>query len=68
MHDNCYRLWGGFVIKLSNGQKIFYSGDTGKSEVFKEIGEYFKGFDLCILPIGAYEPRKLLQHQHVNPE
>lgn len=23
------RLWGGFVIKTSNENKIYYSGDTG---------------------------------------
>lgn len=62
----CKRLWGGFVIEAKD-KKIFYSGDTGKCGVFKEIGKKFKQFDLSILPIGAYEPRKYLKCQHVNP-
>lgn len=24
--------------------------------------------DLCILPIGVYEPRQFLKNQHINPE
>lgn len=66
--DLCKRLWGGFVIKTPNGQKIFYPGDTGYCPVFEEIGEIFEEIDLAILPIGAYEPRVLLKNQHFNPE
>jgi L-ascorbate metabolism protein UlaG (beta-lactamase superfamily) len=36
--DLCKRLWGGFVVKLPTGQKIFYPGDTGYCGIFKEIG------------------------------
>lgn len=62
------RLWGGFVIETPYGQRIFYSGDTAYTGVFKEIGDKFGPFDLAILPIGAYEPRELLAAQHVDPE
>jgi N-acyl-phosphatidylethanolamine-hydrolysing phospholipase D len=51
------RLWGGFVVELSEKHRLFYSGDTGYCDVFKEIGDCFGGFDLAVLPIGAYEPR-----------
>lgn len=68
MNDLNTRLWGGFVIETPFKQKIFYSGDTGYSDVFKEIGDMFGPFDFTILPIGAYEPRHLLRPQHVNPE
>lgn len=61
------RLWGGFVIKTPYGHKIFYSGDTAYTGVFKEIGEKYGPFDLAILPIGAYKPRELLKAQHVDP-
>ena len=66
-NDYNKRLWGGFVIDTPYGQRIFYSGDTGYCGVFEEIGNMFGPFDLCILPIGAYEPRELLKAQHVNP-
>ena len=62
------RLWGGFVIKTPQGKKIFYSGDTAYCEIFKDIGQIFGPIDLAILPIGAYEPRHILQFMHVNPE
>ena len=53
--DKNVRLWGGFVIKeMKTGKKVFYSGDTGYCGVFQEIGHIFGGFDLAILPIGAY--------------
>ena len=29
VNDQYKRLWGGFVIKMENGKKIYYSGDTG---------------------------------------
>jgi len=68
MFDKLKRLWGGFVIESPTKKKVFYSGDTGYCEIFKEIGEFFGGFDLSILPIGAYEPREILTPQHVNPD
>ena len=55
------------MIETPYNQKIFYSGDTGYAEVFKEIGHKYGPFDLAILPIGAYEPRELLEAQHVDP-
>ena len=68
MSDLNTRLWGGFILETPEKQKIFYSGDTGYCQVFKEIGKMFGPFDFTILPIGAYEPRNLLKPQHVNPE
>lgn len=47
---------------------MFYSGDTGYCPIFKELGNIFKGFDLSILPIGAYLPREYLKSQHIDPE
>jgi L-ascorbate metabolism protein UlaG (beta-lactamase superfamily) len=70
--DTNTTLWGGFVIEgESRGRprRVFFSGDTGYSrEHFAEIGDRFGGFDLALLPIGAYEPRWFMSAQHVNPE
>lgn len=66
--DKRKALWGGFVVEADQ-QKIYFSGDSGYSEtVFKKIGETFKGFDLSLLPIGAYEPRWFMKENHMNPE
>jgi L-ascorbate metabolism protein UlaG (beta-lactamase superfamily) len=38
INDMNERLWGGFIVITPRGKKIFYSGDTGYCDVFKEIG------------------------------
>ncbi|KAL7008026.1 Protein-lysine N-methyltransferase efm4 [Cystobasidiomycetes sp. EMM_F5] len=35
---------------------------------FKEIGQRFGGFDLALIPIGAYSPRWFMSRVHANPE
>jgi L-ascorbate metabolism protein UlaG (beta-lactamase superfamily) len=46
---------------------FFFAGDTGYSKDFSDIGARYGGFDLAMLPIGAYEPRWFMKAQHVNP-
>jgi L-ascorbate metabolism protein UlaG (beta-lactamase superfamily) len=41
----------GFVVKLENGQTIYYAGDTGLFGDMKLIGEIYKP-DIAFLPIG----------------
>lgn len=66
--DDNYALWGGFVI-IGKYKKIYFAGDTGYNEfVFKEIGQKFGGFDISLIPIGAYDPREFLSNQHIGPE
>ncbi len=59
-------LWGGLVVE-DRGWKFFYSGDTGYSQDFKDIGAKFGGFDLAAIPIGAYAPRWFMKTQHCDP-
>lgn len=70
--DTNTTLWGGFAIEgASHGvhRRVFFSGDTGYSaQHFRDIGARFGGFDLALIPIGAYEPRWFMRQQHVNPE
>eukprot|EP01080_Neovahlkampfia_damariscottae_P000479 gene479-6889_t len=67
MFDRFKTLWGSFMI--SDGEKsVYFTGDTGYSSDFKEIGEKFKNVDLALIPIGAYEPRHIMKYQHINPE
>jgi len=53
---------------MMHNRKIFFAGDTGYAEHFKEIGKKYGQFDLALLPIGAYEPRWFMKSHHVNPE
>lgn len=73
LHDRQATLWGGFAV-FSPGLHWYYSGDTGYSPDFIEIGRRFSarpgggGFDLALIPVGAYEPRWFMGPQHVNPD
>ncbi|OAQ20676.1 MBL fold metallo-hydrolase [Thermosulfurimonas dismutans] len=60
-------LWTGYLVEI-DGLRLFFGGDTGYFEGFKEIGEEFGPFDLALLPCGAYEPRSLMAPFHMNPE
>lgn len=46
-------LWCSWVIK-SKDKSIFFSGDTGYSKAFKEIGDKYGPFDLTMLECGQY--------------
>lgn len=70
--DRNTQLWCGFVYEVEGGsdqlRRIFHGGDTGYSAtVFQEIGRVFGRFDLAMIPIGAYQPRWMMQDQHVDP-
>ena len=74
--DRMKTLWGGFAL-FSPQLHVFFAGDTGYSKDFTDIRERFAGrqtaaagggFDIALLPIGAYEPRWFMRTQHVNPD
>ncbi len=71
--DQLATLWGGYAL-FAPDFDVFFAGDTGYSKDFKDIHTRFaarqkdRGFDLALLPIGAYEPRWFMTDQHVNPE
>lgn len=71
--DRMKTLWGGFAVFAPDCQ-LFFAGDTGYSRDFADIRERFAerqrdgGFDIALIPIGAYEPRWFMKEQHVNVE
>lgn len=66
--DERRSLWGGFGVAVK-GFRFFFNGDTGyHQELYEEIGRRCAPFDLAAIPIGAYEPRVIMQKQHINPE
>lgn len=46
-------LWGSWVLDF-NGHKIFFSGDSGYSEEYVEIGDKYGPFDIAIIEAGQY--------------
>ncbi|KAF6752440.1 N-acyl-phosphatidylethanolamine-hydrolyzing phospholipase D [Ephemerocybe angulata] len=62
--------------------KLFFAGDTGYRSVmdnqkeedvpvcpaFKQIGKVFNGFDVALIPIGAYLPRQFMSPIHCAPQ
>jgi L-ascorbate metabolism protein UlaG (beta-lactamase superfamily) len=60
-------LWASFSIATVDN-KIWFSGDTARGDIFKEVGERAGPFDYALVAIGAYDPRKIMQAVHVNPE
>lgn len=65
--DRNRRLWAGYVIE-AGGRRVLFSGDTGYSRDFADIGERFAPIDLALIPIGAYDPRDFMGPVHVDPE
>lgn len=60
-------LWGAWVIEHED-KRFFFGGDFGYSQDLADLGKRFGGFDLAMIPIGAYEPRWFMKIMHVNPE
>ncbi|HAS36425.1 MAG TPA: hypothetical protein DCS15_08050 [Flavobacteriales bacterium] len=65
LKDRAKSLWGGWVM-ISNKHKIFWSGDGGYGDHFKEIGDKFGPFDFGFMECGQYNEN---WHQiHMYPE
>ena len=73
--DRSQTLWGGWAV-FGPATHWYFSGDTGYSQDFSDTQKRFAdrqtaakggGFDLALIPVGAYEPRWFMKEQHVNP-
>ena len=73
--DRSQTLWGGWAVHAPD-LHWYFAGDTGYSKDFTDTRERMyggsaanpdAGFDLALLPIGAYQPRWFLSEQHVDP-
>jgi len=59
-------LWCSFFIE-SKDKSIFFAGDSAFNSHFEEIAKKYKT-DIALMPIGAYEPRDIMKHNHMNPQ
>jgi L-ascorbate metabolism protein UlaG (beta-lactamase superfamily) len=53
--DRNATLWSSWVLTTAN-RNLFFSGDTGLTEQFRDIGARFGRFDVVMLEIGAWHP------------
>ncbi len=65
LNDRFKTLWCGWVLKSKN-HSLFFSGDSGYFDVFKEIGEKYGPFDLSMIENGQYSI--YWPYIHMNPE
>ena len=63
--DRFSTLWGSWVI-ISNGKRIFFSGDSGYFPGFKKIGSKYGPFDITMMECGQYN--EMWSEIHMMPE
>lgn len=70
VRDRNRSLWCGWTIATTATPRraVYFAGDTAYCPVFVEIGARLGPFEVCLVPIGAYEPRWYMQYVHMTPE
>jgi L-ascorbate metabolism protein UlaG (beta-lactamase superfamily) len=63
MRSDTFRGYNGYVIETP-GYRVIFGGDTAMTDSFRQLRSS-EGFDLAIMPIGAYDP---WIYAHCNPE
>jgi L-ascorbate metabolism protein UlaG (beta-lactamase superfamily) len=63
MHGPNRTLWGGWLFEWNN-YRVYFAGDSGYSDVFKDIKKQLGEIDVCLMPIAAWFQR----HVHFAPE
>jgi L-ascorbate metabolism protein UlaG (beta-lactamase superfamily) len=67
LSDENKRLWGAYIIRSKN-KTIYFSGDTGYGNHFKEVKKLFPNINVAIIGIGAYKPEWFMHPNHVSPQ
>jgi L-ascorbate metabolism protein UlaG (beta-lactamase superfamily) len=67
LRDGNATLWSSWSI-TGPVHRVYFSGDTGFGEHFREIGERLGPFDLSMLKIGSYGPGQNWLDIHMDPE
>jgi N-acyl-phosphatidylethanolamine-hydrolysing phospholipase D len=68
LFDHDKTLWSGYVFE-SSLRRVYFAGDTAYHDtLFKQLCQTIGPVDIALVPIGVYEPRKVMADVHVNPE
>ncbi len=59
--------WCGWHVSAADCT-LWHAGDTGYCDAFREIGERLGPIDFGMIPIGAYQPRRIMRSMHLDPE
>jgi len=65
--DRDRTLWCGWYVGAA-ARRMFFAGDTGYHPAFADIGDRFGPFHAALLPVGGYEPVRLMRPVHMSPE
>jgi N-acyl-phosphatidylethanolamine-hydrolysing phospholipase D len=65
--DRDRRLWASWAV-LGQDRRLYFGGDSGYFDGFKETGERLGPFDLAAIAIGAYLPPAIMRFTHTTPE
>jgi N-acyl-phosphatidylethanolamine-hydrolysing phospholipase D len=65
--DGNRRLWATWAV-IGPSRRLFFTGDTGYFDGFKEVGDRLGPFDLAAVAIGAYLPTAMMRSVHITPE
>ncbi|MBB2201475.1 MBL fold metallo-hydrolase [Gluconacetobacter tumulisoli] len=75
--DRNRALWGGFALRTdaspesageADGPNLFFAGDSGHGRHWRQIRDRLGAPDIALLPVGAYDPRILMEAVHTTPE
>ncbi len=65
--DRNHAHWCGWLVEGA-GCKLWHVGDSGYCPVFSEIGGRYGPIDFGMIPIGAYQPQRIMRPMHMNPD
>lgn len=59
-------LWGSHWIEWE-GKTVYFAGDTAMASHFDDIRSVMGEPDYCLMPVGAYLPRFVMEWAHIAP-